>query len=184
MSAPKGYAAPKSRPGYAYEPHRVTSLPGWDGPLPFNMYAGYLNGSDTSRLFYIYVEADEISPEDAPITAWFNGGPGCSSLDGFWYEHGPFIVDRKGKLSLKPYRWNRLSNMLFLEAPVGVGMSYSLDTSGSPPGVNAYHNDDDKTAAENRNALANFFSLYPALKKHRFFLTGESCKSTSFPPTL
>ena len=61
---------------YAFEPHRVQSLPGWDGPLPFNMFAGYLNGSDTTRLFYIYVEADEIDPRKAPITAWFNGGPG------------------------------------------------------------------------------------------------------------
>lgn len=161
--------------GYAYEPHRVTKLPGWNGELPFNMFAGYLNGSDTSRLFYIYVESDEIDPREAPITAWFNGGPGCSSLDGFWYEHGPFLLDRKGNLSLRPYRWNRLSNMLFLEAPVGVGMSYSID--------NNYTNNDDKTAIENRNALQNFFHLYPALKNHRFFLTGESYAGI-YVPTL
>ena len=47
-----------SEHGYAYEPHRVTSLPGWEGKLPFNMFAGYLNGSDTTRLFYIFIQAD------------------------------------------------------------------------------------------------------------------------------
>ena len=62
-----------SEHGYAYEPHRVTSLPGWEGKLPFNMFAGYLNGSDTTRLFYIFIQADEIPREEAPITAWFNG---------------------------------------------------------------------------------------------------------------
>jgi hypothetical protein len=154
---------------------RVLSLPGWDGPLPFNMYSGYLNGSNTTRLFYIYVEADEIAPADAAVTLWLNGGPGCSSLDGFWYEHGPFVVDRKGKLTLRPYRWNRLSNMLYVESPVGVGMSYSLDSN--------YVNDDDRTALENRNALQHFFSLFPALKSHRFFLSGESYAGI-YVPTL
>lgn len=160
---------------YAYEKDRVTSLPGWTGPLPFNMFAGYLKGSSTSRLFYIYVEADEISPQLAPITAWFNGGPGCSSLDGFWYEHGPFLLDKQGNLSLKPYRWNRLSNMLYIEAPVGVGMSYSLS--------NAYKVTDDTTAQENKDAIADFFSKFPGLRSHRFFLTGESYAGI-YVPTL
>ena len=79
-------------------------------------------------------------------------------------------MDRQGKLSLRPYRWNRLSNMLFIEAPVGVGMSYSLDKN--------YDNNDDRTAIESKDALRNFFSLYPGLRTHRFFLTGESCKSS------
>ena len=161
--------------GYAYEPDRVTSLPGWPDKLPFNMFAGYLKGSATSRLFYIYVEADEISPQLAPITAWFNGGPGCSSLDGFWYEHGPFLLDKHGNLSLKPFRWNRLSNMLYMEAPVGVGMSYSTSKS--------YKVNDDTTALENKDALADFFSKFTALRTHRFFLTGESYAGI-YVPTL
>jgi len=60
----------------ANEADRVLSLPYFDGQLPFKMYAGYLNASDSSRLFYIYIEAEELDPSVAPITAWYNGGPG------------------------------------------------------------------------------------------------------------
>ena len=79
------------------EKFEIVNLPGWDFPMPTKMYSGYLSGSDSSRLFYIYVESEDVSPADAPITLWLNGGPGCSSLDGFWEELGPFYVDETGK---------------------------------------------------------------------------------------
>jgi carboxypeptidase C (cathepsin A) len=45
------------------------------------------------------------------------GGPGCSSLDGFFYEHGPFEVDTSdySKLVEREYRWNKDVNMLYIE---------------------------------------------------------------------
>ena len=67
----------------------VTSLPGWEGDIPFNMYSGFLTASPTKKLHYIFVES-QGDPATDPIALWFNGGPGCSSLDGFLYEHGPF----------------------------------------------------------------------------------------------
>ncbi len=45
------------------------------------------------RLHYIvfwYLAESERSPSD-PVVLWLNGGPGCSSFDGFIYEHGPFL---------------------------------------------------------------------------------------------
>lgn len=39
------------------------------------------------NLFYYFVES-ERNPIEDPVVLWLNGGPGCSSFDGFVYEHG------------------------------------------------------------------------------------------------
>lgn len=53
-----------------------------------------------------------------------NGGPGCSSLSGFLTENGPFTWEA-GTLApvQNPYSWTNLTNMLWVEQPVGVGYS-------------------------------------------------------------
>ena len=109
----------------AYAPDEVTSLPGWTGSLPSKQYSGYLNASSTSHLHY-WLVLSESNPSTDPLVVWFNGGPGCSSLDGFFYEHGPFEIESNNKdLSLREYRWNLNANVLYIESPVGVGFSYS-----------------------------------------------------------
>ena len=66
----------------------IVSLPGWEGvdgskELPSAQFSGYLT-AETSKLHYWLVTAEE-NPENAPTALWLNGGPGCSSLDGFVY---------------------------------------------------------------------------------------------------
>lgn len=156
-----------------FTPHLVTTMPGFSGSLPFRMYTGYVKGGDSERLFYIYVEAEEVSPSEAPVSAWFNGGPGCSSLDGFWTENGPFEIQEDLSLELRPFRWNRLSNMLYMESPVGVGLSYDLTGN--------YNNSDDRTAQLNMHGLNHFFELHPSLQQHDFFITGESYAGIYIP---
>lgn len=153
--------------GAAHAPDRISSLPGWTGDLPTPQYSGYLAASNTSNLHYWFVESEE-DPDNAPTVLWLNGGPGCSSLDGFFYENGPFEIDTSdySKLVEREYRWNKVANMIFLEAPVGVGFSYSDDKD--------YKCDDDRTARENRAAVEDFFVKFPELKKNKFFITGES----------
>lgn len=101
---------------------------------------------------------------------------GCSSLDGFFYEHGPFEVESDYKtLALRDHRWNLRANMLYIEAPVGVGFSYS-DT-------NNYKLNDDRTADENKQALEAFYAMFPEYKQNKFFITGESYAGV-YVPTL
>ena len=156
----------------------ITALPGWEGEdgskdLPSAQFSGYLTAG-TSKLHYWLVTAEE-NPEDAPTALWLNGGPGCSSLDGFVYEMGPFEIDSNNNLSLRPYRWNKNVNMLYVEAPVGVGFSYSTDDN--------YKCDDDRTADENMIAVEDFYSKFPQLKANGFFITGESYAGI-YVPTL
>ena len=82
---------------------------------------------------------------------------------------GPFHVLLEGNttsLAPRPYRWNRLVNMLFIEAPVGVGFSYSDEGD--------YACDDDRTAAENAAAVEHFYRLFPELLPNPLYITGES----------
>ena len=60
----------------------VQSLPGWAGALPSRHYSGYLRVAGGTNLHYYFVSS-ERSPQTAPTVVWLNGGPGCSSLDGW-----------------------------------------------------------------------------------------------------
>jgi carboxypeptidase C (cathepsin A) len=87
----------------------VLSLPGWPGQLPTRHYSGYLDASSTKHLHYYMVQSAGDAAKD-PVVLWFNGGPGCSSLDGFLYEHGPFRVefDGRGAPTLHKFDYVRL----------------------------------------------------------------------------
>lgn len=45
------------------------------------------NAESGKNLFYYFVSS-ERNPRNDPVVLWLNGGPGCSSFDGFVYEHG------------------------------------------------------------------------------------------------
>ncbi|CAI0559704.1 unnamed protein product [Linum tenue] len=112
----------------------VSQLPGYSGSLPSKHYSGYvtINEATGKKLFYYLVES-EGNPSKDPLVLWLNGGPGCSSFDGFVYEHGPFNFEKTKqglpKLHLNPYSWSKVSSVLYVDSPAGVGLSYADDTS-------------------------------------------------------
>jgi serine carboxypeptidase-like clade II len=153
------------------ESDKIGHLPGFDGKTPFEQYGGYLDvdQSHGRNLFYWFVESQK-DPANDPIVLWLQGGPGCSSLLGLLSENGPFHADPSGtQVSLNPYSWNKLANVLYLEAPAGVGFSYSNDKAD-------YTTGDQKTADDNYKALLEFFARHPQMNStgRPFYLTGES----------
>ena len=69
------------------------------------------------------------NPTTAPLAAWFNGGPGCSSMIGLFQENGPcHFVNGASTPSLNPYSFNEYANMLYVDQPIGVGFSYGTDS--------------------------------------------------------
>jgi len=160
----------------------VTSVPGFTGTIPFKQYAGYLSANDGQKqLFYWFVQSQN-NPATDPVVLWLNGGPGCSSFDGFVYEHGPFTFQPGGygskqNLTLNPYSWNKVANMIYLDSPCGVGLSYSNDP------VNDYVTNDQITAKDSHNFLLNFFAKYSNFKNNKFFISGESYAGV-YVPTL
>lgn len=49
-----------------------------------------IGAADGKKLFYYFV-LSERNPTEDPVVLWLNGGPGCSSFDGFVYEHGMLL---------------------------------------------------------------------------------------------
>ncbi|XP_069757048.1 lysosomal protective protein-like [Narcine bancroftii] len=153
----------------------VFSLPGLNTKINFKQWSGYLEASPGIHLHYWFVTSQQ-DPTSDPVVLWLNGGPGCSSLDGFLSENGPFHVNDNGStLYINEYSWNKVANMLYLESPAGVGFSYS--DSGD------YATNDKQVAENNYLALLDFFRKFPNFTKNAFYIFGESYGGI-YTPTL
>lgn len=150
-------------------PDEIFNLPGAPN-ITFRQYSGYLNVDSTNNrnLFYWFVESTN-NPASDPLVFWTNGGPGCSGLLGFLTEHGPFRPTSDGQsLVTNPYSWNQYANIIYIEAPAGVGFSYS-DNPADYFLVN-----DTRTATDNYAAILAFMVKYPQYNTSDFYVTGES----------
>ncbi|KAI4326352.1 hypothetical protein MLD38_031676 [Melastoma candidum] len=161
----------------------VKSLPGFSGSFPSKHYSGYVTIDEvTGKSLFYYLVLSEGKPSQDPLVLWLNGGPGCSSFDGFVYEHGPFdfhMPKAPGQipsLHLNSYSWSKVSSILYLDSPAGVGFSYSKNKSD-------YITGDKKTAADSHKFLLKWFELYPEFLSNPFFISGESYAGI-YVPTL
>ncbi|XP_055504712.1 lysosomal protective protein-like [Leucoraja erinacea] len=144
----------------------VFSLPGLNTKVNFKQWSGYLEAGPGIHLHYWFVTSQR-DPTTDPLVLWLNGGPGCSSLDGFLSENGPFHVNDDGStLYINEYSWNKVANMLYLESPAGVGFSYS--DSGN------YATNDKEVAENNYLALQDFFKKFPEFAQNEFYVFAES----------
>jgi carboxypeptidase D len=150
----------------------IESLPGLLESPEFKQYAGYIKVSreQVGRLFFWLFESAD-SPDSDPLIIWMNGGPGASSMDGLFLEHGAFSIheDPAGRaltLAKNPYSWNQFANLLYLDQPVGTGLSQASQSG--------YAKDDDDVNIGFYEFLKGFFSVFPELAKRPFYLAGES----------
>jgi len=165
-------------------PHKVTSLPGWNGSLADEMYTGYLPVSDAagSSIFYWLSLARKPAPGAAyntPVVLWLQGGPGCSGGLGWFYENGPYNLQADGSLVRNEYSWSENAHFLFVDQPIGTGLSTL------PPGADAnatYARTIDESTTHLYNALQHFFlNDFPDLMAHPFYITGESYAGKYIP---
>lgn len=83
-------------------------------------YAGQINVTKSDSLFFWLFPAPQSKPKKLVI--WLNGGPGCTSLDGLFLEHGAIsILD--GKLTRRNHTWSDHVDVLYLDQPIGTGYS-------------------------------------------------------------
>lgn len=78
-------------------------MPGYNGTLPSKQYSGMLMVPTTNpqRYYHYWLVTSEQDPTNAPVVFWFNGGPGASSLLGYFTEQGLFnLNDESLKISI------------------------------------------------------------------------------------
>ncbi|CAN8260697.1 unnamed protein product [Cochlearia groenlandica] len=154
----------------AAEADRITSLPGQPN-VTFDQFSGYVtvNKLAGSALFYWLTESSHL-PLSKPLVIWLNGGPGCSSVAyGASEEIGPFRISKGGSgLFVNRFAWNSLSNLLFLEAPAGVGFSYTNRSS------DLFDTGDVRTAKDSLEFIIQWLNRFPRYNRREIYITGES----------
>jgi carboxypeptidase D len=118
-SASDSKRSPGSQSSFRYlndqtAPFQVTSLP----EVMFDIgeiYSGSLStGTSSSDGEYFFVFQPSIADPVNEVTIWLNGGPGCTSLEGFFEENGRFVwYPGAAGVVENPYSWVNLTNVLW-----------------------------------------------------------------------
>lgn len=127
-------------------------------------YSGYLDVEDEDKHFFFWFFESRNDPKNDPVILWLNGGPGCSSMTGLFFELGPGSITKNGTVAYNPHAWNANASVIFLDQPVNVGNSYSSNSVSS-------------TVAAGKDVFALlqlFFHQFPEYSHNAFHIAGES----------
>ncbi|KAF2646397.1 carboxypeptidase-like protein S1 [Massarina eburnea CBS 473.64] len=128
-------------------------------------YSGYLSVGTNMNMWFWFFEARQ-NPSTAPLAAWLNGGPGCSSMIGLFQENGPckFNVGSSTTPVNNTNSFNNYANMIYIDQPIGVGFSYGTDTVTST----------ETAAPFVWKLIQAFYSSFPEYKSRDFGIFTES----------
>lgn len=130
-----------------------------------DQYTGYLDVEKLDKHSFYWLFESRNDPENDPLILWLNGGPGCSSLTGLFFELGPSSINATLQPVFNPYSWNANATVIFLDQPVGVGYSYS----------GAEEISSSRAAAKDVFIfLELFFQKFPKFLGSKFHIAGES----------
>jgi cathepsin A (carboxypeptidase C) len=107
------------------------------------------------------------SPSTDPLVMWLTGGPGCSSEMAVFYENGPFTINDDMSLKSNAYSWNDVSNVIFVDNPVGTGFSESA-------GVDHLDKTEEEIAETMYRFIQGFLVANPEYVGRDFYVSGES----------
>ena len=173
----------------------VTSLPGWEGPLPSRMYSGFIDVSKAAgrdmHVHYWFLETHSTNSNNDKTILWTNGGPGASSMFGLLAELGPLLLNADSlttdgykktgvpTLFYNDFGWTKLGSIIMFDWPPPVGFSYCSDPKGKGDACGDW--DDTRMAEVSYAALAGWFALFPERQHLPLYLTGESYAGVYVP---
>ncbi|KAF3765334.1 alpha/beta-hydrolase [Cryphonectria parasitica EP155] len=124
------------------------------------------NATANELFFWFFPSENPLASNE--IVIWLNGGPGCSSMDGLFQENGPFQW-QSGTYEPQPnpFSWTNLTNMVWIDQPVGTGLSLAA------PGVPAKIKNETDVAVDFAGFWKNFIETFD-MQGYDVYLTGES----------
>ncbi|KAK3377944.1 putative serine-TYPE carboxypeptidase F precursor [Podospora didyma] len=130
-------------------------------------YAGSLpissDPNEESNLFWWFFPSTNPDAKKE-ILIWLNGGPGCSSFEGLLQENGPFLWQYGTfKPVHNPWSWNTLTNVVWVEQPVGTGFSTGKVTATS----------EEDVAKQFMGFWRNFMDTF-SMQGYKVYIAGES----------
>uniref|UniRef100_A0A023GPA2 Putative serine carboxypeptidase lysosomal cathepsin a n=1 Tax=Amblyomma triste TaxID=251400 RepID=A0A023GPA2_AMBTT len=133
-----------------------------------NAHSGYItvNEETGSNLFFLFIEAEQ-NCSAAPLMLWTQGGPGLSSLFGLLLQNGPVAFEYGKNISKRDLTIQQHVNIIYLDAPVGAGFSFTNNQSGYPrllPNV----------TKDIKEFLNQFLVLFPEFMDRDFYTAGDS----------
>lgn len=149
----------KAREDAKVQHQDMTAVPSYSGYFTVDKALG-------ANTFFWYFPA-KFSPENASVLLWLQGGPGASSLFGLFSENGPYYITTKGVLKERKYSWHLDHHLIYIDNPVGTGFSFVTDDKG-------YAKTETDVGNNLYEAVSQFFQLFPNLRSHEFYITGES----------
>uniref|UniRef100_A0A023FLN5 Putative serine carboxypeptidase lysosomal cathepsin a n=1 Tax=Amblyomma cajennense TaxID=34607 RepID=A0A023FLN5_AMBCJ len=134
-----------------------------------NAYSGFITVNDEaeSNLFFIFIEA-ENNADTAPLMLWTPGGPGLPVLLSLLLQNGPVQLNASGT-GLLPRELTIQKNMsvIYLDAPVGAGYSFTKKPSG-------YATHMENITKDIKEFLKQFLAVFEQYKDRDFYAGGDS----------
>ncbi|CAA7014219.1 unnamed protein product [Microthlaspi erraticum] len=159
----------------------IRHLPGFEGPLPFELETGYVGvGEEENHQMFYYFIKSERNPEEDPLLVWLTGGPPCSSFSGLVFENGPisFKVEAYNgtipSLVSTTYSWTKVANIIYLDQPVGVGFSYSRNPLAELPS-------DTGEVKLIHEFIRKWLDKHPEYFSNPFYVSGNSYSGKVIP---
>lgn len=134
--------------------------------------------NDKGSYFFWHAEsrmAVDAGNDDIPLVIWLNGGPGCSSNVGLFYENGPYTMSKSADPTLKyqlnrnEFSWTNVAHMVWVEQPLRTGFSVPSNDKKDPRVHNEYDVADDF-----HDFLSSFLEVFDHLKGSPLYIVGES----------
>ncbi|KAL2894973.1 Serine carboxypeptidase-like 3, partial [Bienertia sinuspersici] len=159
--------------------YKVTHLPGFDGPLPFELETGYIGvDKEEAQLFYYFFES-ENNPKEDPLLLWLTGGPLCSAMSTILYEIGPLQLEMDKyealpKLFLRQYSWTKFASIIFVDFPAGAGFSYATTPRANCSG-------DFEASRSINEFIRKWLTNHPQYLSNPLYLGGDSYTGFTLP---